>query len=727
MLGREEKVPQARLTFVQYGILLVFLLLGFGLWRLQVMHSDYYDSLAQQNRIKDVPILAPRGKILDREGRIIVDNYPSFSALLLRDQSRKVEEDIDGIAAGLHLDAADLRLRVKRMATLPGYQPIFLKYDITPDELAFIESHRNEYPELDTITVHRRLYPKNGFMAHLIGYVGEVSEDMLNQPRFELYDSGDVVGQSGVELEYNDLLMGTNGKRRVIVNSRGKEVGELSDQPAIPGKPLKLTIDLDVQIAAEEALGDREGAIIAMDPKTGEVLALVSRPAFDPNAFAVRITSKDWSALINDPGKPLMNKAIQAQLAPGSVFKIIMSVAGWQEGVAQTLNVHCGGGATFYGRRFACWEKGGHGSVNLEKGIAQSCDVFFYTLAEKLGIERIAKYATLLGLGQKTGIDLPQEVSGVMPSEEWKIRNFKQKWYAGETISVGIGQGAVVTTPVQLMRALGAISTGGKLVVPHVANPTELPPNYMQIRHYSDVQDVGIDPAGWNAITDAMTEVLLPGGTAPSAHIPGIDIAGKTGSAQTISNAAKARVANKADYKDNGWFVGFTPRRNPDIIVTVLFVGGEHGKLAGRIATQVIKAFVQKQRHEVNVAGSSGPVEETTPVEGVAPAPKPVKPDSHAENKPAEVTGLWTGGEDPDHLNGARIKLPIAGKFIAAASAPGVEPLKPRPAKSVAKQGLADSAVTAPKRPKTQLPGPASKVAAGHTAAAGDKRSTDER
>ena len=401
----------------QYIILAVFIFLIYGLWRLQVLDTEKYASLAEQNRVKEVPILAPRGKLLDREGRPIVDNYPSFSALLLRSQGKISDANLEAIASGLHMDPEDLKTRVKRLSTMPGYQPIFIKYDITPDELAFIESHRNEFPELDTITVHRRLYPKNGFMAHVIGYVGEVSEDMLNNPRFELYNSGDVVGQSGVEAEYNDMLMGKNGSRRVLVNSKGKEVGELSDTPAVPGKPLQLTIDLDLQIAAEEALGDKSGAIVAMDPKTGEILAMVSRPTFDPNAFAVRITNKEWQGLMTDPGKPLLNKAIQAQLAPGSCFKIIMSVAGWQENIAQTLHVNCGGGASFYGRYFKCWVKGAHGSVDLTKGIYQSCDVFFYTLAEHLGIERIAKYATALGLGQKTGIDLPQEVSGVFPSE----------------------------------------------------------------------------------------------------------------------------------------------------------------------------------------------------------------------------------------------------------------------------------------------------------------------
>jgi penicillin-binding protein 2 len=610
MFGRDEKVSAIRLTAVQYLILVIFLILAYGLWRLQVMQSDKYAQLAEQNRIRNVPILAPRGKILDREGRVIVDNYPSFSALLLRDSSRDLNADADLIAKGLHLDPDELRTRIRRFTSMPQYQPIFLKEDVTPDELAFIEAHKNELPELDTIMAHRRLYPKNGFLAHLIGYVGEVTEDMLNQPQFEFYNPGDVVGVSGVEKQYNQLLMGKNGSRRALVNSHGKEVGRLDETPAVPGKQLKLTVDIDLQIAAEEALGDKNGAVVAMNPRTGEILAMVSRPTFSPQDFAAGIKRDEWNRLVTDPDKPLLNKAIQAQLAPGSTFKIIMSTAGWQEGIVQTMNVHCSGGAMFYGRRFGCWVKGGHGPVDFPKAIYQSCDVFFYTLAEKLGIDRIAKYATMLGLGQKTGIDLPNEVSGVMPSEEWKIKNFKQKWFAGETISVGIGQGAVATTPVQLIRAISAISMDGRMVVPHVVNPTELPSGMVEVERYTEVKTIPIDVAGWNTITDAMARVLLPEGTAPSAHIPGIDIAGKTGSAQIVSLALRAKHENSDEFAQNGWFVGFTPRRNPEIVVCVLFQGGEHGKLAARLATQVIKAYVDKQqRQPTKMAGGSGPSE----------------------------------------------------------------------------------------------------------------------
>src|SRR5581483_4640704 len=308
MFGRDEKVSQIRLTAVQYIILAIFLILAYGLWRLQVVQSDFYASLAEKNRIRNVPILAPRGKILDREGRIIVDNYPSFSALLLRDSTRDLNADADRIAQGLHLDPKEVRERIRRYSSMPQYQPLFIKEDITPDELAFIESHRNELPELDTIMAHRRLYPRNGFMAHLVGYVGEVSEDMLNQPQWEFYNPGDVVGKSGVELEYNQLLMGTNGSRQEVVNSHGKSVGQLDEKPATPGRQLKLTVDIDLQIAAEQALEGKNGAVVAMDPRTGEILAMVSRPTFDPNDFAVRISRDEWSKLVTDENHPLLNK-----------------------------------------------------------------------------------------------------------------------------------------------------------------------------------------------------------------------------------------------------------------------------------------------------------------------------------------------------------------------------------------------------------------------------------
>jgi penicillin-binding protein 2 len=615
MFERDDKIPTAKLAAVQYVILLVIAALVVRLWQLQVRGTEKYENLAEQNRVRKVPILAPRGKIYDREGRIIVDNYPSVSALLIREQMPKdPSPDLAKIAAGLHMTVDEIQDRMRRMGGTQN-NPFLLKDDITPDEQAFIEAHRDELPELETIMVHRRLYPKNGFLAHLIGYVGEVSEADLNSPEYELYQPGAVVGKSGVEEFYNDILIGKDGSRRAIVNSHGKEVGRLNTDPAVPGHSLKLTIDLDIQTAAEEALDGRNGAIVAMDPHTGEILAMVSRPTFDPNKFSVRINSKDWNALIGDPEKPLLNKAIQAQLAPGSTFKIIMSLAGVQEGIAQNMVVHCAGSAVFYGHRFGCWVPSGHGAVDFAKAIYQSCDVFFYTLAEKLGIDNIAKYAHEVGLGQKTGVDLPQEASGTVPSEEWKAKLFHQKWFAGETISVGIGQGALAVTPIQLARAIGAITSDGRLVRPHVAFPDELPPEYEQVAiNDRQVQKLAIDPQGWVTITDAMSRVLNTEGTAPSAHLPGIDFAGKTGSAQVVSLAHyKGTKGNK--FKQNGWFVGVTPRRNPDIVVVVLFQSGEHGKLAARLAAPVIKAFVDKQRKVRNDNNYAAVDKEGHPIE----------------------------------------------------------------------------------------------------------------
>ncbi len=668
LYGRDDKVPQGRLTAVQYAILAIFLVLAFGLWRLQVVGTEKYSEQAERNRIRNVPLLAPRGKILDREGRIIVDNYPSFSALLLRDQPRNLDIDADWIAAGLHMTREDVRQRIKRFASMPAYQPIFLKDDITPDELAFIESHKNELPELDTIRVQRRLYPRNGFMAHVIGYVGEVSEDMLNHPLWEFYQPGHVVGKSGVEMEYNDILMGKNGSRRALVNSHGKEVGQLAETAAVAGKQLKLTIDLDMQIAAEEALEGKNGAIVAMDPRNGEILAMVSRPTFDPNSFAVRITKDEWAKLVTDEAHPLLNKAIQAQLAPGSVFKIIMATAGMQEGIAQNLHVNCGGGGTFYGRYFKCWvtaEHRVHGAVDISKGIYQSCDVFFYTLAERLGIGKIAKWATILGLGQKTGVDLPQEVTGVMPSEEWKVKNFKQKWYAGETISVGIGQGAVATTPIQLARAIGGVASGGTLYRPHIVFNDEVPHNNLHaVSDKPDEVKFPFDPENWNIITDAMAGVVNPGGTAPSAHLAGIDFAGKTGSAQTISNTGKAKAGGGSKFKDNGWFVGVTPRRNPEIVVGVLIEQGEHGYLAARIASQVIKAYVQKQRKgQTNVADKFSP-----------PPTKTTKLTLPVKGNAVEIAGVWNHSDEDaeEGLQAGRFVVDVKRRATPVTAAPGM-------------------------------------------------------
>ena len=609
---RGEKLPTLKLAVVQYGILLMMLALAAGLWRLQVLGAENFRQLAEQNRIRKEPVMAGRGKLFDRENRLIVDNYPSVSCFLVREQNRNVDNDLPLIARGLNLDLEQLRATLRRYRARPIYEPIPIKQDITSDEQAFIEAHRNELPELETIDVERRLYPRDGFAAHLIGYVGEVSEEMLNDTRYAAYAPGDIVGKAGVEQTYDQLLRGEDGSRDVIVDSHGREVGYLRTQHAKPGQDLKLTIDIDLQRTAELALGNANGAVVAMDPRNGEILALVSHPSYDPNAFAVRINRKDWNDLIENPNHPLMNKAIQDQQAPGSTFKIIMSAAGLQEGVAQDMHVNCVGGGSFYGRFFHCDRH--HGVLNIEQAIPLSCDTFFYTLAQKLGIDTIAKYATEFGLAQKTGIDLPDEKAGVMPSTQWEMKNFHQRYYPGNTISVGIGQGETQVTPLQLARALGGIASDGHFVRPHVVNPEQLPANMRQaiVDSFPGSGDktVPLNPDTWMIITDGMAAATT-NGTAAASHIEGIDFAGKTGTAQVVGGGD---THTKGGAKTpNSWFVGMVPRRNPEIVIAVLQEHGDWGSLSAHIAAQMVTTYVNKKRatdqNILNQASLGKPVE----------------------------------------------------------------------------------------------------------------------
>ncbi len=627
LIRREEKISPTKLAVAQYVIALVLVVLTFGLWRLQVVGAENYRVLAEANRVRKVPILAPRGRLFDREGRLLVDNYSSVTCFLLREQLR--DDDLPMIAAGLNIPMDQLDYTLRHFQYAPKYQPIPLKQDITPDEQAFIEAHRNELPELETLEEQRRLYPRDGFASHLIGYVGEISEADLKNPKYDFYEPGDVVGKSGVEEAYDAILRGTDGSRDMIVNSHGREIGRLGEELAKPGKDLRLTIDLDIQTAAERAMEGKNGAMVAMDPHTGEILAMVSRPNFDPNQFAVRLSKTYWNQIINDPDHPLLNKTIQAQVAPGSTFKIIMSVAGLEEGIARTEHVNCGGGMDFYGHYYHCDKR--HGAVDIDHAIPWSCDVFYYVLAQRLGIDTIAKYASALGLGQKTGIDLPEEASGTLPSTAWKMKNFHQQWYAGETISVGIGQGAVAATPLQMARALSGVASGGALKRPHVLSPDQIPSEqreaFLESFPGSGDRTVPIKPDNWQTITEGMAAATTGGGTAYASHLEGIDFAGKTGTAQVMSHDALARTNKGKKTQPNSWFVGMAPRRNPDIVVAVMWENGDWGSNSAKLAAQVVTAFVDKQRR---LSGNLR-LEQAS-----APEPKPAEDQP---DKPAQKEG----------------------------------------------------------------------------------------
>ncbi len=583
---RDQKLPQVRLAIVSYVIVGMIALLLVGFWKLQIIESDHYTQLAERNRIRAIPIIAPRGRMLDREGRFLVDNYSSFSVLLLRDDPPQVERNLPQIAEGLGMTLEDLQQQLESAKILPKFQPIVIKTEASKADIDFIETHRTDIPVLEMLMAYRRRYLPDGFMAHASGYVGEVSAQQVessngrNRP-------GDLVGKTGLERQYNDLLMGTDGMRRVIVNSVGREMGRLDEKEAVPGKPIQLTIDYDLQVAAEQSLAGRKGAVVALDPRTGEVLALASRPAPDPNQFAVRVPREEWKRLNEDPDRPLLNRAIQAQLAPGSVFKIIMATAMLEsKAIPEDFSVFCTGVTDFYGRAFHCWQKHGHGQVSLHRAVVQSCDVFFYNVGKRLGIDRISYYALQMGLGRKTGIDLPAEESGLIPSEEWKQRIFHQKWYPGETISVSVGQGAVTATPLQLARAIGGIAMGGIFKQPHLLMTTGTPPE----------QKFSLSEETTEKVTQAMFGVVNEGGTAAGVRLEGVEFCGKTGSAQVISAEGLKRAGRQRRFSDNAWFVGYAPRRNPEIVVAVLVEEGEHGaSAAAPVARDVIKAYYEKK------------------------------------------------------------------------------------------------------------------------------------
>ena len=584
----DARFALGRITAFQYAIVGVFLFLISSFWLLQVYDHEANSELAERNRIKTVPVLAPRGKILDRDGRVIVDNHSSFTAVLSQETLKL--EHLAPIAKALGLDLEELQATVAKFAKGPRYVPIPLKTELTPADLAFVESHRdpNTFPELEILEAQKRLYPRDNVAAHVLGYIGQVSETELNTAEFAKYSQGDMVGKFGLERQYNDQLTGVDGQRRVVVDVTQREREVLESKEAIPGKNLQLTIDLDLQAVAELAMDGRRGAVVALDPHTGEVLAMVSRPAFDPNIFG-RLRQTDWNAVLSDPYNPMLNRAIQGRYAPGSTFKPIVAMAGLETGMlTESETVNCSGVANWYGRPFHCSDKNGHGVISLHSAIVHSCDVYFYKAGDTIGIDNIAQYAQVAGLGEKTGIDLPGESEGLIPSTKWKLRTQRERWYPGETISVSIGQGAVEVTPLQLAMAIGGLSIGGTWFQPHLVKLAGVPQPKRQ--------------GNWNpmnvaTVVSGMYGVVNEGGTGTAAAIPGVTVSGKTGSAQRISNdLAKSNTALAKEMADNGWFVGFAPRDNPEIVVAVIVEAGIHGgQNAAPITRDVLKAYFDKK------------------------------------------------------------------------------------------------------------------------------------
>jgi len=595
----DQKIPQGRLVLFSYvsAALVVLLLIGF--WKLQVVQSEHYADLADKNGIRPIAIIAPRGAMLDRDGRVLVDSYPSFSILLLRDNPKMLSKSLPEIEEGLGISKEDLEQQLETAKGEPKFMPIVIKPAATDADRAFVDSHRADLPVLELEMVQRRRYPLGETLANTIGYVGEVSPQELEKNP-DKYKPGDIVGKAGLEKEYNDQIVGTDGMRRVVVNSVGKVIRTLDNVEAIPGKPIQLTIDEDLQRIAEADFTNKQGALVAMDARTGEVLAMVSRPTFDPNDFAVRIPAQEWASLNSDPNTPLLNRAIQAQLAPGSVFKIVMATAMLEsKALPANYTVYCPGYATFYGRLFHCDHA--HGSVDLHKGIVASCDVYFYNVGKALGIDRISHYANGLGLGHRTGVDLPGEEPGLVPSEEWVERVYHHKWYAGSTISVAIGQGAVMVTPIQLARMIVTVANGGTLIPPHLLKDTQ----------GLKSESFPISDETVQTVTDGMWGVVNePDGTTSGlVKLQNIDFSGKTGTAQTESFELQSKLGKHL--KENGWFVGYAPRRNPEIVVAALVQSGGWGSTsAAPIVRDVVKAYYDKK---------NGHLPQTSTAENISP------------------------------------------------------------------------------------------------------------
>jgi penicillin-binding protein 2 len=587
-----------RLSVLQYIVIVLFSVIAVTFWVLQVVQNAKFEELAENNHQRTLALRAPRGIIFDRNGQVLVENRNSYNISIVREHTKDINRTIRLLAAVLGLDEGAVRQIVERHRREPTYRPITVVADASLAQVAAVTARRLDFelPDVLVEPVPTRRYPEM-IAAHLFGYVGEVNDTQVADD--DQLKSGDIVGQSGVEKVYNAMLMGTDGAKRVVVNSVGREIRTLDEDPPTEGRRLQLTIDYDLQKSVEDGFkaAGFNGAAVILQPQTGEVLAFTSVPAYDPNAFASGIDRATWASLNSDELKPLQDRAIQGRYSPGSTFKMAVALAGLEEGViTPDFHVSCAGHATFYGRSFACWKKPGHGSVDLRHAIEQSCDVYFYTVANMVGIDKINKWATALGLGVKSGIDLPNEAQGLVPSTEWKREKMHEKWYAGETISVGIGQGAVSVTPVSMAVYMATLANGGTRVTPHLLKAVDDGSGWKPAPVPAAQSKVEIDPQKLQAIRDGLWGVVNGGGTGGRARILGHDVSGKTGTAQVISNTGRLAAArSNKDLRDNGWFVFFAPRDTPRVAGVVFLEHGIHGPNAASVAHHILDTFFAKE------------------------------------------------------------------------------------------------------------------------------------
>jgi len=598
-VDKESKIGgiQKRLPYLIYIIGICMALIMFRLWFLQVIKGNYYKELSENNRLRIVKIPPPRGIIYDREGTPLVENVPSFDISLIPEDIPKEVDTVGRLATLLGIPEGDIKKKIEATKHKYPFQPIKIKENADWKEVAEVEARRGDLPGVVVEVEVTRNYLYGDLGAHVIGYLGRISPEQVEMEEYSGFPSGSLVGQWGVEKSFDMVLRGIPGERIIEVDALGREVRVLGEKEPIPGDDLYLTIDLKTQRVAEEVLGDEAGAIVALDPNNGEIIALASRPSPDPNRFARGISRKDWDQLINNPLHPFTNRAIQSQVPPGSTFKIVMAVAGLETGkISPFTETNCQGYIHFGNKDFRCWRSEGHGRVSLYRAIVESCDVYFYELGKRLGIDLISDYAVTFGLGNTTGVSLPSEKAGLVPSSNWKINSLGKPWFLGETISVSIGQGYLLVTPIQMAEVVAAIANNGVLYRPQVVRRINGRDGHLDFS--PEGKRIKINNGTLKFLREAMGGVVEdPHGTGRLARSGITTIGGKTGTSQVIGVKEGVRAENLPKrFRDHAWFVAFAPLEEAKIAIAVFVEHGGHGGVASApLARRVIEEYIKNQ------------------------------------------------------------------------------------------------------------------------------------
>ncbi len=584
-----------RFLLLSLAAIVVFLLLVLRLWYLQIISGDRYLALSEKNRIRYVPIAAPRGPIYDRHGQLLVDNRPAFGVSVLRQEVEDKDQLLERLSNYLGQDSEDLEKRWQVGRRFPRYRPVPLADDISRDVLEVVQENSVDLPGVLTEVRPMRSYPFGEMAAHLFGYLGEITERELQQAEARGYRPGEYVGKSGLERKLEDWIRGEAGERLVEVDVKGKELRVLKTREPVPGRKVFLTLDRDLQLAAEKAFGDHAGSVVVIDVHSGEMLAMVSRPSFNPAVFARGITGKEWVALLQNTRHPLQNKAIKGQYPPGSTFKIVTALAALKSGAATAnTTVNCTGSFPLGNRAFRCWKKYGHGKTDLKKALKESCDVWFYQVSLELGIDNLSKMAKELGMGEPLGVALEWEKGGLIPTRQWKKKRFKTGWYNGETVIASIGQGYVLATPLQLAVMTAAVANGGKVMRPQVVRRIEdLGGKLLEEAVPETLNTVSFPKAQLQAVRRGLEAVVNePGGTAWAHRLEGLRSAGKTGTAQVVKLKKDKDKLDKEEIayrlRDHALYVGYAPIDNPQIALSVVV---EHGGSGSRAAAPIAQAI----------------------------------------------------------------------------------------------------------------------------------------